>query len=155
MCKATALLCKTLHSVQLRNSPQTPQRAWAEPPFATHPAFAQKRDVKPVGGRGISAFSETFFVEAKFFASLSRFDVEKRLQRLLRAYFRLGVGRITLAPDGNREHSIRFQLWYSQKLPLAASPVQGMMEVDIKGSLYCVGWQKLKSLRSSLSWDHG
>lgn len=59
-CKAVALLRKTLHSVQLRNNPQTPQRAWAEPPFAPHSTFAQKRDVKPVGGRGISAFSSIF-----------------------------------------------------------------------------------------------
>jgi hypothetical protein len=66
MCKAAALLCKTLHSVQLRNSPQTPQRAWVETPFALPPSFAQKKDTKPVGGRGISAFSAVFFVTVEF-----------------------------------------------------------------------------------------
>lgn len=61
MCKATALFCKALRSVQLRNIPQPPQRAWAGAPFAPQTPFAQKRDTKPVGGRGISVFRMSLF----------------------------------------------------------------------------------------------
>lgn len=39
----------------------------------TTSAFAQKRDARPVGGRGISAFSADFFLEIEF----SRYSQEQ------------------------------------------------------------------------------
>lgn len=40
----------------------------------TTSGFAQKRDTKPVGGRGISAFSAVFFLACHFSSASHRFD---------------------------------------------------------------------------------
>jgi hypothetical protein len=52
LCKADALLCKTLHSVQLRNIPQPPQRTWAEPSFTPHSPLHKKGTQSPSAGGG-------------------------------------------------------------------------------------------------------
>ena len=51
-CNADALLFKTLHSVQLRNIPQPPQRIWAEPSFAPHSPLHKKGTQSPSAGGG-------------------------------------------------------------------------------------------------------
>lgn len=60
-CNHVAFLRKALHFVKLPFTPASPHRAWAAGLIAPSPTFAQKTDVKPVGGRGISAFSTRFF----------------------------------------------------------------------------------------------
>lgn len=66
VCNAPALLCKALHPVKSLNISQPPRRAWAVARFAPYSPFAQKRDARPVGGRGISDYSSGFFSAAPF-----------------------------------------------------------------------------------------
>lgn len=65
-CNHVAFLRKALHFVKLPFTPASPQRAWAALLVAPPSTFAQKTDVKPVGGRGISAFSSVFFAAVNF-----------------------------------------------------------------------------------------
>lgn len=58
---ALAQHCKTLHLVKPAILAQEPRLAWAGHLIAPPPGFAQFSNAKPVGGRGISDFSCTFF----------------------------------------------------------------------------------------------
>jgi hypothetical protein len=68
MCKGITLFCKTSHRVQLLTARVSPETAWPRALIALPSTFALKRDTKPVGGRGISAFSDVFFLVAGFSA---------------------------------------------------------------------------------------
>ena len=58
--------------------------------------FAQKKDAKPVGGRGISAFSEDFLFLMRFFASDLNFSTDKKIPALG------GDGDYTLRSDSRQ-----------------------------------------------------
>jgi len=62
--KAAPRICTFLQNLALRAihaTPTAPAAGLGTAGDCTAPAFAQKRDAKPVGGRGISAFSPIFY----------------------------------------------------------------------------------------------
>jgi hypothetical protein len=60
----------------------------------TTSGFAQKNDARPVGGRGISAFSDVFFLAARFFATVQTNDLDPAGRR----YERFANGGLEAQP---------------------------------------------------------
>lgn len=58
----------TFANREMRKHPLSPTAGLGFRAGCTTFEFAQKKDVRPVGGRGISAFSTDFFLAAGFFA---------------------------------------------------------------------------------------